>query len=184
MRLGFEATPRWAPALPRLQRNTRDGHRVRTPRRGSLRGLLGRLVLPPTGGLARRDARAVGGAGIPRLRHLRLSGRSIDGQDAPACSLVPAAETRADSPVFGQKLNLDEARRHPWLDTFWALVDWLIEHDVVRHEHVFHLPAPHWVRTPAPGAGSERVRARRGAPPAGPRSAPRPCGGCHRSPRG
>jgi hypothetical protein len=27
---------------------------------------------------------------------------------------------------------------HPWLADFWALTDWIIVHDPVAHENLFH----------------------------------------------
>jgi len=64
----------------------------------------------------------------------------IEGQDAPACSLVEGGKVLGDAAIFGQKLTRDEALAHPWLDRFWELVDWLIGNDPILHEHVFHMP--------------------------------------------
>ncbi len=61
----------------------------------------------------------------------------VDGQDEPACSLVRGADIRTDDPIFGHKLDRDEALAHPWLPAFWEIVDWLIVNDPPLHEHVF-----------------------------------------------
>lgn len=66
----------------------------------------------------------------------------VEGQSDPACSLVLGGEIRGDDPVFGHKLDRDEALTHPWLPAFWELVDWLIPNDRLLHDHVFEPPAP------------------------------------------
>ena len=63
---------------------------------------------------------------------------AIEGQVAPACSLVPGAELRADDPFFGQKLSPEAAREHPWIRDFWALTDWIMINDRVAHDHLYH----------------------------------------------
>lgn len=68
-----------------------------------------------------------------RVGHVRT-------QPQPACSLVQGGATRSDKPLFGRKLERDEALAHPRLDDFWAVVDWLILNDPVLHENVFHMP--------------------------------------------
>jgi hypothetical protein len=57
----------------------------------------------------------------------------VDGQPGPACSLVQAASVRADSPLFGTKLDRAAALAHPWLAQFWDVVDLvLLEAPAVR----------------------------------------------------
>jgi hypothetical protein len=63
---------------------------------------------------------------------------AVAGQEAPACSLVPAATQRRDAPYLGTKLSPDQARRHPWIHAFWALTDWIILNDPLAHEHLYH----------------------------------------------
>ncbi len=46
-----------------------------------------------------------------------------------ACSLVAAAVPYSESPLFGRKLDRDEALGHPWLPDFWAVVDFLLVED-------------------------------------------------------
>jgi hypothetical protein len=62
-----------------------------------------------------------------------------DGQDAPGCSLVRGADVRMDDPIFGHKLDRDEALAHAWLPAFWELVDWLMVNDPTLHEHLSHM---------------------------------------------
>jgi hypothetical protein len=64
-------------------------------------------------------------------------------QAEPACSLVRGGAIRSDKPIFGRKLDRDEALTHPRLDAFWSVVDWLIINDPVLHENVFHMPPRH-----------------------------------------
>jgi hypothetical protein len=59
------------------------------------------------------------------------------GQTEPACSLVKAAQTRSDSPIFGRKLDRDEALAHPWLSSFWEVLDWVIVNDATMREHIY-----------------------------------------------
>jgi hypothetical protein len=59
----------------------------------------------------------------------------------PACSLVRPVHTREDSELSGRKLERDEALAHPWLQSFWEVVDWLIVNDPTLHEHVYHMPS-------------------------------------------
>lgn len=61
----------------------------------------------------------------------------IPGSDGPQCSLVPAAEVRADLPIFGTKLTREQALEHPRQPEFWALVDWLLVNDALLHDHVY-----------------------------------------------
>ena len=39
---------------------------------------------------------------------------------------------------MGTKLSEKAARRHPWLDDFWTLTDWIIANDPVGHEKLLH----------------------------------------------
>jgi hypothetical protein len=64
----------------------------------------------------------------------------VEGQAEPACSLVHSGQTLRDSPILGRKLTRDEALEHPWLSSFWEVLDWLILNDSTLHEHVFHMP--------------------------------------------
>jgi hypothetical protein len=66
---------------------------------------------------------------------------AVDGQDAPACSLVPAAARRSDAAFFGTRLDPEAARRHPWLGDFWALTDWVVLNDPLAHERLYHFGA-------------------------------------------
>jgi hypothetical protein len=65
---------------------------------------------------------------------------NVEGQEAPACSLVPAGKIRSDTAMFGRKLDRQAALNHPWLPAFWEVVDWLMLNDPTLHEHVFHMP--------------------------------------------
>ena len=56
------------------------------------------------------------------------------------CMLVPAASAYNDSPMFGQKLNREEALAHPWLSDFWAVVDHVLVNDPLVHRHVYGAP--------------------------------------------
>ena len=62
------------------------------------------------------------------------------GEMGHACGFVEAGRTLSDNRVYGRKLSPDEARIHPWRDSFWEVVDWLIPNDPTLHEHVHHLP--------------------------------------------
>jgi hypothetical protein len=64
----------------------------------------------------------------------------VESQAEPACSLVLAGAVRSDGPIFGRRLDRDEALSHPRLAEFWTVVDWLIVNDPLLHEHVFHMP--------------------------------------------
>jgi hypothetical protein len=63
----------------------------------------------------------------------------IQGQEAPAASLVDGGAMRSDHPMFGSKLDRSAALGHPWLSEFWSVVDWLIVNDQTLHEHVYHM---------------------------------------------
>jgi hypothetical protein len=53
-----------------------------------------------------------------------------------------AATRRSGSALFGVRLSLEEARRHPRLSEFWAVTDWLMLNDELLHEKVFHMRRP------------------------------------------
>ncbi|SEG75533.1 hypothetical protein SAMN04489712_11151 [Thermomonospora echinospora] len=59
----------------------------------------------------------------------------IEGHPNIACSLVTGASVAPDSPLYGRKLDPDQAREHPWLTTYWETIDHILEHDetVARH---------------------------------------------------
>jgi hypothetical protein len=63
----------------------------------------------------------------------------VDGQEEPAASLVQGGALRSDHPMFGAKLDREDALGHPRLREFWDLVDWLIVNDPTLHEHVYHI---------------------------------------------
>lgn len=59
----------------------------------------------------------------------------VDGQDGPACSLVPAASVAPDDPLYGHKLTRDEALAHPWLAAYWQTIDLILLEDPTVHAH-------------------------------------------------
>jgi len=59
----------------------------------------------------------------------------------PACTLVPAASVAPDKPLYGHKLNRDEALQHPWLSAYWQTVDHILEHDTTIRQHLYGVPA-------------------------------------------
>ena len=63
----------------------------------------------------------------------------VDGQEEPAASLVQGGALRSDHPMFGAKLDREDALKHPRRVEFWELVDWLIVNDPILHEHVYHM---------------------------------------------
>jgi hypothetical protein len=63
----------------------------------------------------------------------------VSGQESPAASLVPAAEVRPDHPMFGVKLNRQQALDHPLVSEFWRVIDWLILNEPMLHANVYHM---------------------------------------------
>jgi hypothetical protein len=61
----------------------------------------------------------------------------VEDQDDPAATLVPAAIPYSDAPIFGRKLDRDEALAHPWLHEFWHVVDFVLVGDPEVEEHVY-----------------------------------------------
>ena len=53
-------------------------------------------------------------------------------------SLVPGGTTLGDKAMFGQKLTRDQALAHPWIELYWDLVDWLVDHDPLLHDRLPH----------------------------------------------
>lgn len=63
---------------------------------------------------------------------------TMRGKETAAFSLVPAATMIDDAPELGAKLTPDEARAHPRIAEYWALMDWLTVNDPVAHDHIHH----------------------------------------------
>lgn len=61
----------------------------------------------------------------------------VEGQSAPAASLVEGGAIRPDHPMFGLKLDRSAALNHPLLSEFWSIVDWLIINDKTLHENIY-----------------------------------------------
>ena len=61
----------------------------------------------------------------------------IQGQDEPGASLVTGGAEAPDSQLFGHKVTRDEALEHPKLNDFWEVVDHVLEHDPLVHDHVY-----------------------------------------------
>lgn len=63
--------------------------------------------------------------------HLR---RSPENGETSA-GLVPAADVFSNSALFGRKLDREQALAHPWIEDFWAVVDFLVleEPDIQAH---------------------------------------------------
>lgn len=53
----------------------------------------------------------------------------IDGVPDPTCSLVRGADAYPDAPIYGRKLDRDDALRHEWVGDFWSVVDYLLLND-------------------------------------------------------
>ena len=66
--------------------------------------------------------------------HMTFGCQFIPGKGA---RLVPAASTSPDAPIFGHKLDRDLALAHPRLPEFWAVVDHVLVHDPVVHQHAY-----------------------------------------------
>ena len=62
---------------------------------------------------------------------------TVEGQDAPAATLVPAAQAWGDLRAFGHKLSREEGLAHPGLAAFWELVDHVLAHDAVVRFHLY-----------------------------------------------
>ena len=61
----------------------------------------------------------------------------VDGSPDPAATAVPAATVYGDSPLWGHKLDRDEALRNDRVDDFWRGVDVLLEHEPTVRAHVY-----------------------------------------------
>lgn len=59
----------------------------------------------------------------------------IEGHPGIACSLVTGAAVAPDSPLYGHKLEPDQAREHPWLAAYWETVDHILAHDETVASH-------------------------------------------------
>ena len=67
---------------------------------------------------------------------------AVEGSSEPAATVVPAAVPYRDGPTFGDKLTRDEALAHSRLTDFWAVVDYLLEHEPSVNHHVYgHAPS-------------------------------------------
>ncbi|WP_144120316.1 hypothetical protein [Catellatospora sichuanensis] len=66
----------------------------------------------------------------------------VAGSEAPAATAVDAARVAPDDPLFGQKLSRAEALSHPRVKEFWEVVDLIVLHDPLVHQHHYgHAPA-------------------------------------------
>ena len=61
----------------------------------------------------------------------------ITGQENIACSLVDGASVAPDIPLYGRKLDPDQARQHPWVSQYWATIDHILEHDPTVNPHLY-----------------------------------------------
>lgn len=61
----------------------------------------------------------------------------VAGQDTPASTLVTAGLAHADNPQFGTRLDREAALRHPRLPEFWAVSDFVLEHDPLVRGHLY-----------------------------------------------
>jgi len=61
----------------------------------------------------------------------------VDGQPAPAASLVGAAAAWGESHTFGHKISREEGLVHPKLGEFWDLVDHILVNDPVVRMHMY-----------------------------------------------
>ncbi|MBI3968466.1 MAG: hypothetical protein HY329_22755 [Chloroflexi bacterium] len=68
---------------------------------------------------------------------------SIVGHSEPGCTLIPAAATFDSTPIFGRKLDREEALVHPWLPYFWDVVDLILTTDPDVHGAVYHPSGSH-----------------------------------------
>jgi hypothetical protein len=59
------------------------------------------------------------------------------GKSEQAASLLDAAIAYNDSALWGRKLTSDEARHHPRINEYWALVDVLLTEIAPIHAHVY-----------------------------------------------
>jgi hypothetical protein len=67
----------------------------------------------------------------------------VDNSPLPAATAVDAAAVAPDGPLFGSKLSRAEALAHPRISDFWEVVDFVVETDLVVHEHHYgHRPTP------------------------------------------
>lgn len=64
----------------------------------------------------------------------------VDGYSGPQCTLVLPQTSLKNETLLGRKLTREEALQHPWVDSFWSLVDWLVENDPLLRKHM-HQPA-------------------------------------------
>lgn len=62
---------------------------------------------------------------------------AVESSDEPAATAVPAAVPYADGPVFGHKLNREEALAHPRVADFWQVVDFLLVHESAVRHHIY-----------------------------------------------
>lgn len=60
----------------------------------------------------------------------------VEGQAIPACSLVTGAAMAPEtSTIYGQRLDRDQALAHPWLTSFWEIVDVVLVQDPTVHPY-------------------------------------------------
>jgi hypothetical protein len=64
----------------------------------------------------------------------------IEGELAPAASLVRGGDVADDSPIYGRKLDREAALAHPRLREFWDVVDLVLEHDDLVNRHIYGRP--------------------------------------------
>jgi hypothetical protein len=60
----------------------------------------------------------------------------VKGVAGNACTLVSAADVAPDSPMFGKKLNREEAQAHPWLPLYWEAIDLILTDDPTVDQHM------------------------------------------------
>jgi hypothetical protein len=63
--------------------------------------------------------------------------RPVTGPHQPLRRLVTGDGAFDEAPTFGRKLTTEEARTHPLIDDFWALVDHILVNDPVIRDHVY-----------------------------------------------
>ena len=64
----------------------------------------------------------------------------VEGSPEPAATAVTAAQPYGESSFWGQKLTRAQALDHELIDEFWAVVDFLLEHEPEIQHHVYHHP--------------------------------------------
>jgi len=65
----------------------------------------------------------------------------VEGQKepaCPACTADQAGQLFALFPLWGQMLDRDQALAHPWVNAFWAVIDYILPNEKTVRRHVSH----------------------------------------------